>query len=146
MEKQETDCITAFDTLYTTNQLQMLKILFPYLEPDMQSHIAVYIKLNELLVTLHFSKARTSHSPVCHKKKDMDFPSLIKELSPFLSRDEKDMLQKMSEMMDTMENFQQISQMMQMMEGAGDSPDSILQNFLSEEQMSMFKMFQEDLS
>ena len=75
MEKQETDCITAFDTLYTTNQLQMLKILLPYMQPDMQSYIAVYIKLNELLVTLHFSRECSSHSPVSHSKKDLTFPS-----------------------------------------------------------------------
>lgn len=146
MEKHESDSITAFDTLYTTNHMQMLKIIFPYLQPDMQSHIAVYIKLNELFITLQFSKEYTSHSPFCHKKKDMDFSALTQELSPFLSNEEKDMLQKLSEMKDTMENFQQMSQMMQMMDGMSDSPESVLQGFLSEEQMSMFKMFQEDFS
>ena len=120
--------------------------MFPYLQPDMQSHMAVYIKLNELLVTLHFSKEYSARSPICHKKKDMDLSSLVKELSPFLSKEEKELLQKLSEMKETMENFQQISQMMQMMDGMSDSPESILQGFLSEEQMSMFKMFQEDLS
>ncbi len=144
MERQENDCITAFDTLYTTNQLQMLKILLPYMQPDMQSHMAVYIKLNELLVTLHFSRECSSYSPFCHNKKELNLPVLICELSPFLSKEEKDMLNKMSEMKETMENFQQISQMMQMMEGQDGSPDSILSNFLSEEQMTMFKMFQED--
>ena len=146
MEKQETDCITAFDTLYTTNQLQMLKILLPYMQPDMQSYIAVYIKLNELLVALHFSRECSSHSPVSHSKKDLNLSVLICELSPFLNKEEKDMLLKISEMKETMENFQQISQLMQMMEGQDSSPDSILSNFLSEEQISMFKMFQEDLS
>jgi len=146
MEKQETDCITAFDTLYTTNQLQMLKILLPYMQPDMQSYIAVYIKLNELLVTLHFSRECSSHSPVSHLKKDLNLSVLICELSPFLNKEEKDMMLKISEMKETMENFQQISQLMQMMEGQDSSPDSILSNFLSEEQISMFKMFQEDLS
>lgn len=144
MEKQETDCITAFDTLYTTNQLQMLKILLPYMQPDMQSHMAVYIKLNELLVTLHFSRECSSRSPFCQNKKELNLSVLICELSPFLNKEEKDMLIKLSEMKETMENFQQISQMMQMMEGQDGSPDSILSNFLSEEQMSMFKMFQED--
>ena len=45
-----------------------------------------------------------------------------------------------------MEKFKQISQMMQMMDGMSDSPESMLQGFLSEEQMAMFKMFQEDFS
>ena len=146
MEKQETDCITAFDTLYTTNHLQMLKILLPYIQPDMQSHIAVYIKLNELLVTLHFSRECSSRSCVCQHSKDFHLSDLVNDLSPFLSKEEKDMLKKISEMQDMMENLGQISQMMQMMVGVDGTPDSILQNFLSEEQMSMFKMFQEDLS
>ena len=44
--------------------------------------------------------------------------------------------------MGEMENLE--AQMMEMMEGTDASPDSILNNFLSEEQLSMFKMFQED--
>lgn len=146
MEKQETDCITTFDTLYTSNRMQMLKILFPYLQPAMQSYIAIYIKLNELLITLHFFKECTSHPTDFRKKKDLNLPSLINDLSPFLNSEEKDMLHKFSEMQDMMENLSQITQMMQMMEGSDNSTDSILNNLLSEEQLSMFKMFQEDLS
>ena len=146
MENQETDCIAAFDTLYTSNQMQMLKILLPYVQPDMQSYIAVYIKLNELLIALRFSKECSSHSPFFRQKKKLNLPSLANDLSPFLNKEEKDMLHKFSEMQDMMENLEQITQMMQMMEGTDGSPDSILNNFLSEEQLSMFKMFQEDLS
>ena len=36
--------------------------------------------------------------------------------------------------------------LMQMMEEMSDSPESILQSYLSEDQLAMFKMFQEDLS
>ena len=146
MEKQETDCIIAFDTLYTSNRMQMLKILLPYMQPDMQSYLAVYIKLNELLIALRFSGECVSNNPNFQKKKDLNLPSLTNELSPFLSKEEKDMLHKFSEMHDMMENLNQITQMMQMMEETDASPDSILNNFLSEEQLSMFKMFQEDLS
>lgn len=146
MGNQETDCIAAFDTLYTSNQMQMLKILLPYMQADMQSLIAVYIKFNELLIALRFSKECSSHSPTFQQRKDLNLPALANDLSPFLNREEKDMLHKFSEMQDMMENLGQITQMMQMMEGTDGSPDSILNNFLSEEQMSMFKMFQEDLS
>lgn len=145
MESHETDSITAFDTLYTTNHLQMLKILLPHMQSDMQPHIAVYIKLNELMVTLQFSK-KQHHSYSCHREKETDIQSLISELAPYLNGNEKDMLQKLSDMKDNMEKFQQMSQMMQMMEGLSDSPESVLQNYLSEEQLSMFKMFQEDFS
>ena len=145
MDKHDTDSITAFDTLYTTNQIQMLKVIFPYLQPTMQSRIAIYIKFHELLVSLRYSKERFSRSSIFPTKKDMDISNLVNELSPYISDNQKDMLQKFCEMQGMMENFQQISQLMQMMENE-DSPDSVLQNFLSEEQMSMFKMFQEDFT
>ena len=146
MESHETDSVTAFDTLYTTNHLQMLKILLPHLQADIQPHIAVYIKLNELLFTLRFSKEQHHHIDSVSDEKDVDMQALISELTPYLNGNEKDMLQKLSSMKENMEKFQQISQMMQMMEGLSDSPESILQGFLSEEQMAMFKMFQEDLA
>ncbi len=146
MESHETDSIIAFDTLYTTNHLQMLKILLPHLQEEMQPHIAVYIKLNEFLFALHFSKEHHATGHSCSSKKEVNMDSLIQEISPYLSGNEKEMLKKLADMKDNMEKFQQISQMMQMMEGMSDSPESILQGFLSEEQMAMFKMFQEDFS
>ena len=145
MESQDTDSVTAFDTLYTTNHLQMLKILLPHLQAEMQPHIAVYIKLKELLFTLHFSKEnRKSYCSLTEKETDIQ--SLIRELSPYMNGNEKDMLKKLSELKENMEKFQQISQMMQMMENMSDSPESILKNYLSEEQLAIFKMFQEDFS
>ena len=46
MENHEIDPIAAFDTLYTSNQMQMLKVILPYMQPQMQQMIAIYIKLN----------------------------------------------------------------------------------------------------
>ena len=146
MDHSEFDSITAFDTLYTTNHLQMLKILLPHLQKDMQPHIAVYIKLNEFLFALRFSKECRFKNDSDNCKNEIDMQALICEISPYLSGNEKEMLQKLAEMKDNMEKFKQISQMMQMMDGMSDSPESMLQGFLSEEQMAMFKMFQEDFS
>ncbi len=146
MTNHETDSITAFDTLYTTNHLQMLKILLPHLQEDMQPHIAVYIKLNEFLFALRFSKEVRNHTSLGCSKKETDIQAIINEISPYLSGNEKNMLKQLADVKDNMEKFQQISQMMQMMDGMSDSPESMLQGFLSEEQMAMFKMFQEDLS
>ena len=61
MENQEVDPITAFDTLYTSNQLQMLKVVLPYMQSEMQHIIALYIKLNELLIAYHFYKRNKSY-------------------------------------------------------------------------------------
>ena len=48
MEENKTDEIFMFDTLYTTNQIQILKILFPFLPSQAKSKIAVFIKWKEL--------------------------------------------------------------------------------------------------
>jgi len=139
-ENHEIDPVTAFDTLYTSNQLQMLKIVLPYMKQNMQRFIAIYIKLNELLLAFHFSSGTY---PV---KKENDFTGMLKYLSPYLSDSEREMMNQFSSMQENMEQFKQMSAMMQMMNETGGSPEEALQGFLSEEQMAMFKMFGEDLS
>ena len=52
MEEQVTKTITAFDSLFTNNKIQMLKILLPRLIPEQQGGFAVYIKLLELQKTI----------------------------------------------------------------------------------------------
>lgn len=146
MDNQELDSITAFDTLYTTNHLQMLKILLPHMQKEMQPHIAIYIKLNEFLFALRFFKELGSPCDSCCAESKTDIQTIICEISPYLNGNEKEMLQKLADLKDNMDKFKQISQMMQMMENGSDSPESLLQGFLSEEQLAMFKMFQEDLS
>ena len=37
MENQEQDRISAFDSLYTTNHIQMMKIMLPYFDAAMRS-------------------------------------------------------------------------------------------------------------
>ena len=51
-----TQAILAFDTLYTTNHMKILKLLLPYLEQEHQKKLAVFIKWQELLFTLNFFK------------------------------------------------------------------------------------------
>lgn len=144
MENQEVDPITAFDTLYTSNQLQMLKVVLPYMQSEMQHIIALYIKLNELLITYQFYKNNKTNL-IKSKPKDFDMGQMLKSLSPFLSDSEREMMNQFSSMQENMEQFKQMSSMMSMMqEMNGDSTESMLQNFLSEDQIAMFKMFQED--
>ena len=144
MENQEIDPITAFDTLYTSNQLQILKVVLPYMTLELQPLIALYIKLNELLITYHFYKNNKTNSTKT-KPKDFDLGQMLRALSPFLSESEREMMNQFASMQENMEQFKQMSSMMSMMQDMNeDSPESILQNFLSEDQIAIFKMFQED--
>ena len=57
------------------------------------------------------------------------------------------MANQFANMQENMEQFKQMSQMMSLMQNMGDdSPESMLQNFLSEDQMAMFKNFEEGFS
>ena len=72
---EEAANVTAFDALYTTNQIQKLKVLLPYIEPSMQKNMAVYIKYMELQYTMHYVRrhpfrsaaaaSRTKTGPTC---------------------------------------------------------------------------------
>ena len=148
MENHEVDPITAFDTLYTSNQLQMLKVILPYMQVEMQQMLAIYIKLNELIIAFHFSKSTRTNAQYSNPvKKEFDIFCLLKDLSPFLSDSEKEMANQFANMQENMEQFKQMSQMMSLMQDMGDgSMESMLQNFLSEDQIAMFKNFEEGFS
>ena len=57
METIKNEQIYAFDSLYTTNHIQMLKILLPCLNPPLQKNLALYIKFLELRYTISFLSA-----------------------------------------------------------------------------------------
>ena len=50
------DKVAAFDTLFTNNHIQMLKILVPYFDSTIQKNLAIYIKYLEFQYTLDLLK------------------------------------------------------------------------------------------
>jgi len=52
--EENVEAILAFDMLYTTNHMKILKLLIPYLESEHQKKLAVFIKWQELMFTLNF--------------------------------------------------------------------------------------------
>lgn len=155
-----TKAILAFDTLYTTNHMKILKLLLPYLEPEHQKKLAVFIKWQELMLTLNFFKQYSAHfySPDFSPKKQLDLNTLIPLLIPYCNDSEKAIISQFSQlqnMMHRMEEMQQympvIQQLMSSMSGDMDpgsmfgSNDNnmmdILKNMMSEEQQAMFSIF-----
>lgn len=108
--------IIAFDTIFTTNHIQILKILLTYVEPSGQKHLAVYIKLLELQYTLSFFKLHPASSlPEFPHEKTFNASKLCDEIFPLCSRSEQGHLKQMKEMYQNIENLQEMMQMMQMM-------------------------------
>ncbi len=146
--------ITAFDTLFTTNQIQMLKILLTYMEPAQQKHMAVYIKLMELKYTISFFKIHPSSSlPNSHSGENFNTSRLCDEIIPFCSPAEQEKINNIKKMMQNFENMQEMMQMVQMMkdlfpEGEGPfggDPSEIFSGMSGMSGMDMsqiFEMFQ----
>ena len=134
MEQTGKDNINAFDALYTTNQIQLFKILLPYMAPPMQKNLVIYIKYMEFQYTMtlfqkHPYAAFTSYSST--DKPDTN--QLFDEIIPFCDMTQRDKILQMKNMMHSMEQMKEMMSMMEMMKdmfpegmgafGGGSMPD-----------------------
>lgn len=116
MDSKEHNKIIAFDTLFSTNQIQKLKIILPYMDNQMQKSMAVYIKFLELQYTIDFYKKHPY--PLCgcmEKDSSPDFAKMCDELLPYCTESEKKQIGQIRELFKAMEMYQEISQTMEMM-------------------------------
>ena len=115
MDEREPGSIAAFDSLFTTNRIQMMKVLLPYLEPAQQGALAVCIKVMELNYTLSFFRDHSHAAPfVAPKQSD---PSMLwDEILPFCGPEERSQVENMKNMMQNMSKMQEMMDMMQMMQ------------------------------
>lgn len=152
MTEQDQNAIYVFDTLYTNQQIQMLKLAMPLLPPVYRSFLAVYIKFLELKYTIN-AAGRLNFSGGFHDKDEdytLDAKSLdryFQSIMPYINENDKANLQKIKNMLQTMEQFKQMRPILEMMsqnassETTEDNYMEILKGFLSEDQLFMFDMF-----
>lgn len=152
--------ILAFDTLYTTNHMKILKLLLPYLEPKHQKKLAIYIKWQELLFTFQFFKqySVSLYDTDFQKRQTFDLNALLPLLTPYCNETEKNILSQFSQMQNIMHMMEEMQaympmfqQMMSVMSGENDLSGifnsdgsnmmDMLKNMMSEEQQAMFSMF-----
>lgn len=156
MDEQTSKTITAFDSLFTTNRIQMLKILLPWLAPGQQSGFAVYIKLLELQYTLTFLRRHPDTRLLGNGKQlsadffqgdNEDTLKLLDELLPFSSQEDRSRIENMKSMMANFRKMQEMMDMMKMMqelfpEGMGtDNPMDMFSGMSDSGLSSLFQMF-----
>ena len=115
MEENELGSIAAFDSLFTTNRIQMMKALLPYLKPEQQGALAVCIKAMELNYTLSFIKNHPHILPSRLPGKN-DTSKLWDEILPFCGPEERSQVENMKNMMQNMKQMQEMMETMQMMQ------------------------------
>lgn len=120
------DKVAAFDTLFTNNKIQKLKILMPYFDRTTQKNIAIYIKYMELQYTLSFFNSSTTKSALfIPVEKNLNFEKLCSEIIPYSNRDEKTKLENIKNMFKTFESYKDMIETFQMMKELfpeGDNP------------------------
>lgn len=117
MEKHDKDFLQTFDALYTTNQIQIMKILLPYCNPDSRRGLAVMIKFMEFDYTLRLTRTHPesfqeealpfSLSDICDKVKNYCSPQVRSMLEQFQSI--QNAMQMYEEMKQYMDLFQGMS-------------------------------------
>lgn len=142
MEEKGTNLISAFDSLYTTNRIQMLKILLSWLPPERQGGFAVYIKLLELQYTFSLlrrhpgagltSGHRLSADPLSGDTADTI--RLLDELLPFGGPAERARIEGMKNMLQSVSRMKEMMEMMDMLkemfpEGFGGDADNPMELF-----------------
>ncbi len=144
MNQNEHDKILAFDTLFTTNHIQMLKIIMPLFDVSAQRHMAVYIKYMELQYTITCLKKYSF--PVFPKPADPH--CVCKEILPYCSHAEKKKVEQMEQLFSSVENYREMMEMFNMMkemfpegEGGGINTD-MLSGLFGGDSAQMFEMFQ----
>lgn len=166
--EEMTEAILAFDMLYTTNHMKILKLLIPYLESENQKKLAIFIKWQELMYTLNFFKQYSAslYSPDFKQNKKLDLNTLIPLLTPYCNESEKNFISQFSQMQNLINMVEQvqvympmIQQFMSSMSGDGNDTSGmnlggfdlsgnnmmdILKSMMSEEQQSMFSMFMDE--
>ena len=134
-KQEDASNVMTFDALYTTNQIQKLKVLLPYIEPSMQKHLAVYIKYMELQYTMNLTKKHTAALSGCglSQPEKPDLKKLCRELCLYSTPEEIRQLEQIQNIIQTMETVQEMSQTMTAMQEIFPdmNMDSLFENPLS---------------
>ena len=157
MDEKGRETITAFDTVLTTNRIQMMKVLLSYLAPELQSGLAVYIKFSELQYVMRLARQFPGRPMLRGRGTVLSFKSLmdgslfgkdqtgvlelLDELLPFSSPGERTRIQNLKNMLISMSRMREMMDMMEMMkdlfpEGMGDGNGSFGDMFSAMASMS----------
>lgn len=128
MEKRPPLPMTQLDMLVTTQELQMMKLMLPYIPSSYRSMLAIYLKFTEFQNTLRLFKGSGGrYSEDIIKSRDIHSPAdILEDLRPFMNPGD-------------MESFDMMMNTMNMMKGMNTSDFSGFGN--SEEMSDMMNMF-----
>lgn len=133
MEGKEQDKILAFDALFTTNHIQMMKVLMTYLEPSVQRTIAIYIKLMELQYTLSFFRMHpNAYLQGLPREDHRNTEKLLDEMLPYCAPSQKEQFLQMKNTFQSLHQMQEMMEMVQSMKELFPEGEGPMQGDLSD--------------
>lgn len=174
MDPNENEAICTFDTLYTNNHIQILKVLLPYFDPNSQKRLAILIKFMELRYTMEYFGRQLAAGNVFRSGQQPDIVGIFEQIKNFCTPSERAMFDQLANMKKSMEMYEEMMKMMQLFsqimpesDADTDAPDSsrtesadapqsaspfgqmgpmdMLKGMLSPEQQAMFDLFTSSL-
>ena len=126
MEHCDSEAVVAFDTLYTNNHIQILKVLLPYFDSGSRKNLAVLIKFMELQYTMeYFSRHPSALCAASCDPKQPDIAEIFEQIKNFCTPSEKAVFEQLANMKKSMEMYEELLNMMQLFEqfSPGNGPD-----------------------
>lgn len=130
MDSDERNKVIAFDTLFCTNHIQMLKVILPYMDSQTQKSMAVYIKFLELNYTIEYFKRHPYSVCGCMERDSSpDFQKMCSELLPYCTESERKQIEQIRGFFQSMEMYKEMSKTMDMMKDIMPDMASFMDNF-----------------
>lgn len=120
MDEKEQDNVAAFDTLFTTNQIQIMKALLPCFDHPMQKYLAIYIKYQELQYTISYFKNHPYYICGDGSGRKPDIRKILPSLLPYCNDSQKQKVQQFEQMMSSLETYKELMEMMEIMQSMTD--------------------------
>ncbi len=147
MEELNNDCLKKFDSKYSNNKIQCLKIICSHVAPNIQNLLAVYIKFMEIKFCLSRMDNHINFGDILHCTDRIDIQKLMDDILPFLSPNEQTKVSQIRNTLSQIEHYQSLFSTFQMMQDIfGDGKDNPFGNFSPDMDMSelssMMELFQ----
>lgn len=113
MEPKENEAVAAFDTLYTNNHIQILKILLPHFDSKGRKRLAILIKFMELRYTMEYFSRHTAEDERDGTKQP-DIVRIFEQIKNFCTPSERAMFDQLANLKKSMEMYEEMTNMMQL--------------------------------
>lgn len=138
MNNKDSDFVMAFDHFYTTNHIQILKSLLPFLGSDLAPMLPVFVKYLELKHTIECMNQKKVMSIPCENRHtpitsfDKITPALLEEIYQavhcYVTPEEDKKLQNIRNILQAFNSFQEMQQIMELMKAFSPDENSTNQN------------------